>query len=149
MIDKFFNEQAEMMNCPLESFIAFLPDAAESTNLHVSKHTGFHTYPKIFLKLSEWVVNTTKFDIKVKNQELWGAIYDEGDYAEPHDHKPWDYSFVYYVNAPEGSSPIIFEDCEIEPSSGMCLVFPAHMKHGVKPNQCKSRIVLAGNYNVY
>ena len=137
----------EVINPKILKFIEFLDDdLPEESSLIVSKHTGFHTYPKIFVQLSDWVLDNTSFDIKPIGTELWSAVYNEGDYADPHTHTPCTHSFVYYVSAPSGSSPLIFEDRRVDPVPGMCVIFKSNYKHAVPENKCKGRVILAGNY---
>tara|TARA_B100002019_G_scaffold60922_1_gene52195 strand:+ start:4388 stop:4858 length:471 start_codon:yes stop_codon:yes gene_type:complete len=137
----------EVINPKILKFIEFLDDdLPEESSLIVSKHTGFHTYPKIFVQLSDWVLDNTSFDIKPTDTELWSAVYNEGDYADPHTHTPCTHSFVYYVSAPSGSSPLIFEDRRVDPVPGMCVIFKSNYKHAVPENKCKGRVILAGNY---
>ena len=86
----------------------------------------------------------------MKLTHLWGQLYNEGDFQESHDHVPHDYTFVFYVNTPEGSSPIVFDSSmeEIQPTSGMLLVFPGWVKHSVPKNKCEGRSIIAGNLSV-
>ena len=79
---------------------------------------------------------------------MWFAIYDEGDYAKSHHHIPYSlWSFVYYVNTPKGSSPLVFTTSgkKIKAEEGKLVLFPAGVRHHVPKNRCKNRLVLAGN----
>tara|TARA_Y100000287_G_scaffold99994_1_gene79869 strand:+ start:3283 stop:3753 length:471 start_codon:yes stop_codon:yes gene_type:complete len=146
-LEILYHPDADTINDKLLKFIDWLPDATpEESSLVVEKHTGFDTFPKIFRELSDWVLNTTTFEINPTGTELWAAIYNEGDYADPHTHTPCSYSFVYYVRVPDGSSPLVFEDRTIETVTGMCVIFSSDYKHAVPPNTSKGRVVLAGNY---
>ena len=40
--------------------------------------------------------------------DLWGQYYKKNQYQESHSHHPHHWAFVYYVNTPEGASPLIF-----------------------------------------
>jgi len=79
--------------------------------------------------------------------EVWYAKYDRGDRTSVHDHKfvPW--SFVYYINAPEGASSLYFptSNKEIKPIPGRVVVFPGNVEHYVPENNCNDRVILAGN----
>jgi len=80
-------------------------------------------------------------------QNAWGIIYNEGHYAEKHNHANNYYSFAYYLSVDENSSPLIFEDTvEIYPKEDMLILFPGHLYHEVKPNQ-NTRISISGNIN--
>ena len=89
--------------------------------------------------------------------ESWGVIYDDGDYINAHTHKQGDlvdcstpnyFSFVYYVNAPEGSSPLIFPTSgyELQPKSGNMVVFESRLRHEIPPNGGKNRSIIVGNF---
>tara|TARA_B100001996_G_scaffold87266_1_gene64594 strand:+ start:3654 stop:4175 length:522 start_codon:yes stop_codon:yes gene_type:complete len=84
---------------------------------------------------------------KLELECLWGQWYREGDYQEPHEHYPNHYSFVYYVNTPDGSAPLVFptSDYKHYPKSGQLIIFPAWVIHFVPPNKCKGRSIVAGN----
>ncbi len=69
-----------------------------------------------------------------------------GHYQEYHDHREIDWAFVYYVNTPEGSSPLVFlNHGRFYPRSGDIVLFPGHERHYVPPNQCDGRSIIAGN----
>ena len=106
------------INPILEQWINFLPqmEADSYTNLVAAKRTSYNCYPQPFMDLGNWVAKTFNFqyDWDTAEIELWGAIYNKGHYALKHRHGDPDdpekrvVSFVYYVNAPEGSSPLVF-----------------------------------------
>ena len=80
---------------------------------------------------------------------LWGMWYDNGIYQESHHHTPAHWSFVYYVNTPKGSSPLVFDSgCnkKIYPKSGDVVIFPGWLKHHVPPNKCEGRTSVVGNF---
>lgn len=77
---------------------------------------------------------------------LWGQLYDKGEYQTKHSHFPCHWSFVYYVNTPIFSSPIIFETTRVRAKSGDFILFPSWMEHRVPKNWCKNRSVVAGNF---
>ena len=79
--------------------------------------------------------------------ELWGQLYNVDDHQESHDHIPSDLSWIYYVNTPDGSAPLMFEDTDkdIPAQAGDLLVFPAWVRHYVPKNNCKGRAIIAGN----
>ena len=77
--------------------------------------------------------------------ESWGIIYDKGQGVEPHNHYPYALSFSYYVNMPEGSSPLVFEHDKVEMKEGQIIFFQGHVYHMVPPSDVSGRSVLAGN----
>ena len=92
---------------------------------------------------------------KHKINELWVASYERGDYTEAHDHRGFDWSFVWYLDACTSCNPISFPDLEkpwlqherIYPKVGNLHVFDANAKHYVCPHICHdhNRVVVSGN----
>jgi len=78
---------------------------------------------------------------------LWGQLYNKGHSQNAHHHLPYDWSFVYYVNTPKGSSPLVFTQSrkKIKAKAGRLLIFPGHLTHHVPENNCEGRTVVAGN----
>ena len=108
----------------------------------------------------QWVCNQA-IDIATKNNphpldmiayDCWGAIYKEGDYTVMHNHWPHLWSFVYYVNCPPHSAPLILDKSEksitILPSAGMMVLFPGWINHSVPAHVGEDRIVIAGNLSM-
>tara|TARA_R100000152_G_C6679648_1_gene113847 strand:- start:7 stop:558 length:552 start_codon:yes stop_codon:yes gene_type:complete len=80
--------------------------------------------------------------------DLWGQYYNKGDFQDVHNHNPAHWSFVYYVNAPKGSAPLVFTSSnkKVIPTSGMFVLFPAWLCHHVPVHKCEEiRSVIAGN----
>ena len=77
----------------------------------------------------------------------WFAKYNEGDETWRHDHKHVLLGFVYFVNCPKGSSPLVFSTSgkKVKPEEGKVVIFPGSLFHHVPKNKCKNRITLAGN----
>ena len=104
-------------------------------------------------KIYDWVLSLlhdTHKDLPRNLYELyeaWYAWYNEGDSTRCHDHKfvPW--SFVYFIQSPEGSSSLYFptSNRSIKPDNGRVVIFPGNVEHYVPTNKCNDRIVLAGN----
>ena len=77
--------------------------------------------------------------------DMWAIQYVNGDYAQIHDHFPFHFSCVYYVEAEDGCSPIIFENkLKVNPEPGLLLVFPSLIDHEV-PTTNKKRTVISLN----
>ena len=89
----------------------------------------------------------------VKTVETWAVTYKEGEDIKWHKHGVSCYSFVYYVNVPEGSSPFLFKlpdfyrDLEgiIDPKPGKVVIFESRLEHSVPPNKCEGRCAISGN----
>lgn len=79
---------------------------------------------------------------------IWGQIYGKGAYQVSHTHLPCHWSFVLFVNCPEGSSPVVFgdQDTEVNPIEGQGVVFPAWIRHYVPKNLSSGRSVVSGNF---
>ena len=122
--------------------------------------THFKEEPAEVKSLLDWTLNkiaTDIVDIPLVCSESWGVIYDDGDYINAHTHKQGDlvdcstpnyFSFVYYINAPEGSSPLIFPTSgyELQPKSGNMVVFESRLRHEIPPNGGKNRSIIVGNF---
>ena len=93
------------------------------------------------------VLPNERFRLGLKN--IWGQYYNEGDHQTVHNHTPHYWSFVYFVNTPSGSSPLILQDKNgwktIKAEEGKIICFPAWIYHHVPPNKCKERSVVVGN----
>ena len=79
---------------------------------------------------------------------MWFAKYNRGDYTLSHGHYPFAlYGFVYFVNSPRGSSPLVFSTSgkRVKAEEGRVAIFPGNVYHRVPPNRCENRIILAGN----
>ena len=103
--------------------------------------------------VANWVESILKNKLQGSNSEpieydksMWFAKYDKGDYTEVHSHEPYAlFSWVYFVNCPSGSSPLVLTDTSIEAEEGKIVIAPAFVKHSVPKNNCKDRITLVGN----
>ena len=84
-------------------------------------------------------------DKAMRISESWGIHYDKGQYVTKHNHFPYALSFNYCVSAPEGSSPFILENEEIEPVPGRIVFFNASKNHNTLPNKCDGRCMIVGN----
>ena len=100
-----------------------------------------------------WVIKLLKDKFHNINSEpikydksMWFAKYNEGDYTKVHSHEPYAlFSWVYFVNCPKGSSPLVLSNTKIKAEEGKLVIFPAFIKHHVPINKCKNRITLVGN----
>ena len=82
---------------------------------------------------------------------FWANVYEKGDYAQIHCHKPSIYSFVYFVKSKWYDSPLIFSDYgkRIRPKEGRYIIFPSYLKHRVPKNRFNhTRITLSGNFDL-
>ena len=82
---------------------------------------------------------------------FWANVYKKGDCAEKHNHKPYQYSFAYFVKSKWYDSPLVFSDGgeKIRPKEGRYVIFPSYLTHSVPKNRYNhDRITLSGNYFV-
>ena len=97
----------------------------------------------------EWSLDTpiTLNDPLILNN-IWGQWYRKGDFQVAHTHYPFQWSFVYYVNTPKGSSPLVFTTSKkkVAAKAGNMVIFPSWVRHQVPPNKCEGRSVIAGNF---
>lgn len=146
----------ESLNPKLHVLIKNFPDEYQKNTNVKAKMTHYCVINQEFEKIGRWVyqklpsicpqgLNTTS---KFKLIDIWGALYNENDYATSHQHRPLAYSFVYFVNTPKNSSPLIFDssNIKINPESGKCVIFPSWLVHSVPKNKSKERSVIAGNF---
>ena len=87
----------------------------------------------------------------LKVGSFWANVYRKGDYAQPHCHKPSDFSFAYFVKVKWYDSPFVFADSgkRIRPKEGRYVIFPSYLKHYVPKNRYNdTRITLAGNFEI-
>ena len=99
------------------------------------------TYFSSFLSASK------EHDARI-NMNIWFAKYNKGDYTLDHRHMNYaSYAFVYFVNSPKGSSPLVFTTSgkRIKAEEGKIVIFPPQLSHHVPKNKCDGRITLSGN----
>ena len=97
-----------------------------------------------FDELEKHIISIIKFlskqyyrrDIQPKVSDMWGMIYNKGNYAITHDHWPALWSGVYYIKAPKNSGDLIFPQLKqrITPKAGMMVIFDGATRHGVEEN---------------
>ena len=131
-------------------------DFSESFKRSVQgKHSSYQTSSPHIDKVSEWVIRILRETyphlmsphLKLVRHSSWFSGYDIGEYATLHAHLPRSYSYVYYVQCPRGSSPLVFPTSgkKIKAEEGRVVIFPGHVHHCVPKNKCVGRIALAGN----
>jgi hypothetical protein len=155
---------ANELNPKLHQYIETNADKEHSVNTD-ARLTEWHTFTEDFLTIASWVKKVipevtdpgiTNGELDDNNtlelSELWGVIYEKGDKSGRHNHYPNRWSFVYYVNTPEGSAPLIIcgdsgeDEISAKPVAGGCIVFPAWMDHYVPENNCTGRSSVVGNF---
>ncbi len=87
----------------------------------------------------------------LKTKNFWANVYEKGDYAQSHCHKPYDFSFAYFVKSKWYDSPLVFTDSgkRIRPKEGTFVAFPAYLMHHVPKHRYNdTRITLSGNLEI-
>ena len=104
-------------------------------------------YARSFITNKE-IFSNNVMEWKLELLTWWGMLSNKGSYQNWHDHLPNHWSFVYYMNTPKGSSPLIFRDGnkKIHPKAGDLVIFPARLSHKVPPNKCIGRTSVVGNF---
>ena len=101
--------------------------------------------------ISEWVSKLISIKYEITSLCLLSRCFftrcDKGDFVSVHEHFPDCFSWVYYVNTPRGSSPLVFttSNKKIKAEEGQVLIFPSLVKHHIPFNRCDARISLVGN----
>ena len=87
----------------------------------------------------------------VRCYSFWANVYEKGDYAKSHCHKPHDFSFAYFVKAKWYHSPLILSHSgkRIRPKEGRFVIFPSFIMHHVPKHRYNdTRITLSGNFTI-
>ena len=80
--------------------------------------------------------------------DFWANVYKKGDYAQSHNHRIWDYSFVYFVKSKWYYPPFVLTDSgkRILSKEGTFVAFPSYLNHHVPRHRYNdTRITLSGN----
>lgn len=96
-------------------------------------------------------------EILLKN--VWYQSYKNSHHTvHTHGNNKEDFSFVYYIDADENSSSIVFynvgypyvnlKHIKIKPEKGMFLLFPSYLPHEVEYNKEGIRKMISGNINI-
>tara|TARA_R100001082_G_scaffold104525_1_gene75927 strand:- start:66 stop:593 length:528 start_codon:yes stop_codon:yes gene_type:complete len=84
-------------------------------------------------------------------RSFWANVYEKGDYAQSHCHKPFDFSFAYFVKSMWYYPPLVFTDSgkRIRPKEGRYVIFPSYLLHHVPKHRYNGvRITLSGNLGI-
>ena len=137
------------------------PIPQDNSNVKASIHTEWDWEPEniTFRNLKSYIreeiekvfqpgqcVGTPREYLKCHN--FWANVYEKGDYAQSHCHKPSDFSFAYFVKSKWYDSPLVFTDSgkRIRPKEGTFVAFPAYLLHHVPKHRYNdTRITLSGN----
>ena len=122
-----------------------------ATNVKALQTENDMSSPTLIL-LQEWIMSLIRCQLAWPNiglsfPDTWIAKYGVGDGAISHNHFPALYSFVYFVECPKGSSPLVFTTSgkRIKAEEGKVVIFSGLLHHYVPKNKCEGRIVVSGN----
>ena len=138
------------------------PIPQDKTNVKASIHTEWDWEPDniTFRNLKSYIREEIEKNYKpgvmigsdgrnmLKVGNFWANVYEKGDYAQSHNHKPNDYSFAYFVKSKWYYPPLVFSDSGkmIRPKEGTFVAFPAYLMHHVPKHRYNdTRITLSGN----
>lgn len=150
---------SDYWNERLFKIIDNVPDFYNKTTNVKAKMTSFYSHQEYKdFELFDTIVKSIILDSywkPIDNEELtcfnmWGNVYNRGDYTIKHNHDPFYISFVYFVKTPKGSSPFIFSNSrkKINGENGKLIIFPSYLDHEVPPNKCENRVTVSGNYKI-
>ena len=137
------------------------------TNVKASFHTEWNWHPDniTFRNLKLYILEeietrfrpgfdwgtTHEYRTRLSNENFWANVYEKGDYANSHDHKPNDWSFAYFLKSKWYDSPLVFTYSKkrIRPKEGRYIAFPSYLKHHVPKHRYNdTRITLSGNFQL-
>ena len=140
------------------------PISQDHSNVKASIHTWWDWEPDniIFRNLKGYIREeieryfkpgsmSTGKRLRLKESNFWANVYEKGDYAQSHEHRPYDFSFAYFVKSKWYYSPLVFSDSGklVRPKEGRFVAFPAFLKHHVpKHRYTDTRITLSGNFTI-
>ena len=107
--------------------------------------------PKGVQLLEQWVRQVITLDYIDINFATWVARLDKGQETVSHYHHPHcSMVFVYFVNTPKGSSPLVFPTSgkKVKAEAGTLVIHPSTLVHKVPPNKCDGRITIASNLHI-
>ena len=114
--------------------------------------TSYETHSENISRLTSWIRTLIMENYNIKDRlefyNCWFVKYGMGDYNTTQFHHPGSFSFVYFIQTPRGSSPLVFEHSKtkLHLKAGEVIVFPAWIRHYVPPNRCEGRSIVAGNF---
>ena len=134
------------------------------TNVKASIHTDWDWEPEniVFRNFKDYIRETIEREFKpgaaighsripLRSGAFWANVYEKGDYAQSHCHKPDNYSFAYFVKSKWYYPPLVFtySGKRIRPKEGTFVAFPAYLMHHVPKHRYNdTRITLSGNFTL-
>ena len=124
-----------------------------SPSVVTGQMSKYGTDSKTIRRLTDWITFLLNkhygFDEteRLTFYNCWFIKYKRGEETFSHHHSPSVFSFVYYIQTPKGSAPMIFTHSgkRIKAEEGKVVIFPGYVKHHAPKSRCDDRIVLSGN----
>jgi len=158
-IQQYFSGELSLLNKDLSNSILTYGDKQQrKTNVkaHMTDwfmHKEYKTFDIVGELALQLAIANSPHKIQFELFDIWGVIYQKGDFTKSHDHWPHPWSFVYYVES-SGETPLIFPDAPqgahyVYAKTGDIVLFPGWIRHNVPIHEDDSqRIIVAGNLNV-
>ena len=140
------------------------PIPQDNSNVKASIHTEWKWEPDniTFRNLKEFVREEVETHYRpgatsggdrrrIYCESFWANVYEKGDYANSHCHKPFDYSFAYFVKTRWYYPSLVFTESgkRVRPKEGRYVIFPSYLMHHVPKHRYKdTRITLSGNLQI-
>ena len=140
------------------------PISQDNSNVKASIHTEWDWEPDniTFRNLKSYIREEIEKHYKpgdisggprdpLKIGNFWANVYEKGDYAQSHCHKPNTYSFAYFVKSKWYYPPLVFSHSgkRIRPKEGTFVAFPSYLMHHVPKHRYNdTRITLSGNFTI-
>jgi len=138
-----------------------------SSNIHLTRNEDIglskNKSCKNLLKQLDKMFKEMEKGVVLECEELWGQITTKNMCCGLHTHynakqpNRNGYSFVYYASAKKDCGNLVFDleygqkryDTDIEPKTGLLIIFPLNIKHYTRRNTTDNeRVAVAGNYIV-
>ena len=112
-----------------------------------AKHSDYQTSSDSIKRILSFISKLIPREYTSQVVESWFAIYDKEEFTLTHRHRPASFGFVYFIQCPRGSSPLVFSTSgkRVKAEEGKVVIFPGNIYHHVPKNKCNGRIVLSGN----
>ena len=132
-------------------------DVMNPTNIKGDQFCFYDSKPRGVHFIENWVKEIIQNELRVVtpvhyNFGTWVARLGKGQETLIHNHLYLaTFAFVYFVNAPEGASPLVFPTSgrEIKAEPGKLVLFPAPLLHKVPVNNCDNRVTVASNITIF
>ena len=156
VVAEFQHPDCDHICDPLYEYIRDLPKIGYEPSVNASMsdrriHEQGNPVLSQFLSWLQKIItkNTHIFgkDGALRLEEVWGTTFKKGDNITPHNHMPYAWTWIFYVNVPPDSSPIVFSESKhtIPVAQGKLLIFEGRLMHEVPECATDGRCIISGN----